>query len=876
MNRFACCLALLSLIAMPVHSYAQDAQSKWFDFAPPWDDATPGSIIDMSQYNTSPAGSNGRIIVRDGKFVESNTGKRVRFLATNTTAWHNFPEKADAQKVAARMAKFGINIVRLHHMDNRWNLDSGSSIWKTDANGALVIDEKQLDKLDYYIAQLKKHGIYVNLNLKVSKVLMAADGMPEGIKDLKAHYHKGPDKFDDKMIEHQKGYAHQMLTHVNPYTGLEYRNDPAVAIVEINNENGLLGGSWGNIGKGLEKLSEPYRSELQTLWNQWLAKTYANDAALQKAWASDAPVQSEPVIASTSKWSLNKQGAAKATLAYPDGQSNGLQSQMHVQIEKSDNVSWHLELSLPQIYIQERYAYTLTFKAKSAKTRTGTLAVMRDREDYRAVGLMTNVKFDPQWKDYSYTFQGSKVDPDHMRLTFKIGGAPDDIWFEDVQITPGSQGSGVGDDASLAKKNIDIPEATTRNQRRDWIRFLVSVEANYSGTMRDYLKKELGVKALIIDSQIDWGGLSGYARESIMDFADVHAYWQHPSFPGKSWDRSNWNIKNTSLVNTWASGNHGTLDRLATLRLTDRPYTVSEYDHPSPSEYASECMPLLATVAATQDWDGVYSFEYGPWNKSGDQNKIANFFDHGSNPAKIAFYPAAAMIFREGLIAPLSSQVTLELPRQAYDQYDLPREAWDATEAKTDPASVLSKRMGMLLDQESAGSKPRLKENASSKTDGNIPQIQKVDDGGIFTMSSQKASVIVGQIGGRKVDAGALILDLKPFEKNFAAATLTAMDRKPISQSTSLLLTVITQARNQNMGWNEAHNSVGTKWGNGPTQVLGVTGSVSIQCAKAMKVYTLDQTGKRDQQVNARFDKGVLSFDISPAQKTVWYELTNE
>jgi hypothetical protein len=43
-----------------------------------------------------------------------------------------------------------------------------------------------------------------------------------------------------------------------------------------------------------------------------------------------------------------------------------------------------------------------------------------------------------------------------------------------------------------------------------------------------------------------------------------------------------------------------------------------------------------------------------------------------------------------------------------------------------------------------------------------------------------------------------------------------------------------------------------------------------------MKVYTLDQTGKRDQQVNARFDKGVLSFDISPAQKTVWYELTNE
>lgn len=872
---------LLTLTIMPGQSHvlAQNnpqPSEAWFDFCPPWDDATPGTVIDMSGLNAKPAGSHGQIIVRDGHFVESNTGKRVKFLATNTTAWHNFPDKADAQKVAARMAKFGINIVRLHHMDNRWDINSGSSIWKLDPKGALVIDEKQLDKLDYFIAQLKAQGIYVNLNLKVSKMLSEADGFPASIKDIKAGYHKGVDKFDQHMIEHQKNYARQMLTHVNPYTGLEYRKDPTLAIVEINNENGLLGGSWGGIGKGLNNFPEPFAGELRDKWNNWLAQTYSSNEQLQKAWASDAPVQTAPVFAANSKWGLGTQGSAKANLAFPDGQNHGQQSLMRIEVQKSDNVSWHMELHLSNLDLQDGYDYTLSFKAKAAKPRSATVAVMRDREDYRAVGIQTNFKMGTDWQDYSYSFQGNKVDPGHNRLTFKVGGGADDIWLKDVQITPGSSGTGLAEGQSLAKKNIPIPDATFKNQHRDWIRFLVGVEADYVHAMRDLLKKELGVKGLVIDSQIDWGGLSGYARESIMDFADVHAYWQHPSFPGKSWDRSNWNIGNESLVNTWAQGKHGTLDRMSMLRLVDRPFTVSEYDHPAPSEYASECMPLLATVAATQDWDGVYSFEYGSWNKPQNQNRIASFFDHGSHPAKICFYPAAAMILREGLLTPIKDNRTLALPKQAYDQFDLPREAWDAANASTDPATALSIRSGMALDQLPAGSKPNLEENRSAALAMQNPSIRKVDGGGIFTVSNSKAEVTVGMLGGQEIKGRNLDIAIKPFDMNFAALTLTAMDDKPIANSSSILLTLVTRARNHNMGWNEAHNSVGTKWGEGPTQVLGVTGKVTIKCGVARMVYPLDATGKRGMAIPATSDRDGLTFEISPSDQTVWYEITTK
>ena len=42
-----------------------------------------------------------------------------------------------------------------------------------------------------------------------------------------------------------------------------------------------------------------------------------------------------------------------------------------------------------------------------------------------------------------------------------------------------------------------------------------------------------------------YGGLSSLGREASMEFADNHAYWQHPSFPHQSWDAKDWIIPNT-------------------------------------------------------------------------------------------------------------------------------------------------------------------------------------------------------------------------------------------------------------------------------------------------------------------------------------------
>ena len=131
--------------------------------------------------------------------------RSLRLLGVNFCFGANFPRHDDAVKVAARLAKFGVNAVRFHHMDMH---KAPGGIFAADGK---TLDPDQLDRLDFLIARLKENGIYADLNLHVSRT---HPGMPtwEGGPT----YHKGVDNFIPEMIEWQHGYARGLLTHLNP------------------------------------------------------------------------------------------------------------------------------------------------------------------------------------------------------------------------------------------------------------------------------------------------------------------------------------------------------------------------------------------------------------------------------------------------------------------------------------------------------------------------------------------------------------------------------------------------------------------------------------------------------------------------------------
>lgn len=270
MYRYAVGTVLLLLVAVAGFG-AEIGDMK--PYAIDWD-RSEESVVDLSGYLDAPAGKEGFIRMKGDKLVKPD-GSRFRIWGVNITSGYSFPPKEEAPKIAADLARYGINCVRFHHMDASW----GNNIFDNSRNDTQRLDAEQIDKLDFLIAEMKKRGVYANLNLNVSRRFKEGDG----VRDYKKlGYAKGATYFNRRIIDLQKDYARQLMTHYNPYTRNEYRNEPAIAVVEMVNENSLVEAwvNWRLVGKKPEEIEGSgstwtplpisYTQELTEQYNEWL------------------------------------------------------------------------------------------------------------------------------------------------------------------------------------------------------------------------------------------------------------------------------------------------------------------------------------------------------------------------------------------------------------------------------------------------------------------------------------------------------------------------------------------------------------------------------------------------------------------------------
>lgn len=231
--------------------------------------------LDLSFLLDAPAGKHGFLTVKNDGHFYFQDGTRARFFGTNVGGANCSPDKAVADIVAARLAAFGVNLLRLHTPDTRWR-----GIIDYDKKDSRHLSAEALDRYDYFVAQLKNRGIYVYFDLLDYRNFQPADGVRDANR-MGTRWEdscKGASIFDRRMIELQKEFATQLLTHRNPYTGLRYVDEPALAMQEITNENSLF--YLQN-----QKLMLPsYVDDLRGLWNQWLVRRYGGRSELSKAW----------------------------------------------------------------------------------------------------------------------------------------------------------------------------------------------------------------------------------------------------------------------------------------------------------------------------------------------------------------------------------------------------------------------------------------------------------------------------------------------------------------------------------------------------------------------------------------------------------------
>ncbi|MBS1368953.1 MAG: hypothetical protein HPZ91_03255 [Lentisphaeria bacterium] len=240
----------------------------------------PGSALDLSMLSEVPAGKHGRARVsKTGTLeFENAPGRSVRLQGFSSgipdDIWvggsdEEFRRKARLFAQAAR--RQGYNYFRTHGLDQWLCRDSGRD---------MAISAKYLDRWDRLFAEFRQEGIYLQLVV-----------LSFGLYSSNANYRATSNDRDMHKLMLNLGAEFQrerfrygvntLLNHVNPYTGLAWKDDPAIVAVEFHNEQ------YSGIAR-LDKVEKENPEEYAffvSLWRDWLNRRYGSKP--QKEWPAE-------------------------------------------------------------------------------------------------------------------------------------------------------------------------------------------------------------------------------------------------------------------------------------------------------------------------------------------------------------------------------------------------------------------------------------------------------------------------------------------------------------------------------------------------------------------------------------------------------------
>jgi hypothetical protein len=271
----------LFMVSGAAATLAAEDTSDWFEFRPA-DDAGP-SVIGMRDWLDDSAGAHGAVRLVNDHF-RFEDGTPVKFWGVNLGNMDCAPEKEHGARWAAWHAKYGVNCVRLHKFIEPGQQGIG------DPQDSTKFEPQALDRLDYFVSQMKKNGIYYGFSwvfghrarpadkdrLVAYDEIMAAGG---GTSRVPVFIGEDIQKLRITMMVN-------LLNHRNPYTGLTYGEDPALAFIEFHNEDSIFFYTFG----GYNDMSKmpTYKKAFNARFSAWLKQKYGSHQGLVAAWGEQA------------------------------------------------------------------------------------------------------------------------------------------------------------------------------------------------------------------------------------------------------------------------------------------------------------------------------------------------------------------------------------------------------------------------------------------------------------------------------------------------------------------------------------------------------------------------------------------------------------
>lgn len=259
-------------------------QERWFEWQPV-EDGRPSSV-DCAAWLDAPAGRRGAVLAEGDRLVFED-GTPVKFWGVNICNARVAPSEADAVAWAGKLAKYGVNAVRFHKFT--WH-GAREGIGSAERSTDLV--PEGLARMDRFVHELRGRGIYYSWShiyghrvrpgdrerlLAYEEVLNSGSGHLKGSTIGLVNF--APD-LQDLSIE----LTINLLNHRNPHTGLRYADDPALAVVELQNEDNI----FFPTARDAIEACPTYKRLICEQFSDWLRAKYGSHEALVAAWGERA------------------------------------------------------------------------------------------------------------------------------------------------------------------------------------------------------------------------------------------------------------------------------------------------------------------------------------------------------------------------------------------------------------------------------------------------------------------------------------------------------------------------------------------------------------------------------------------------------------
>ncbi|MGE5354537.1 MAG: carbohydrate binding domain-containing protein [Acidobacteriota bacterium] len=839
-NKLFFLLALFFIFSFPLQ--AQNFPGG-FNFNMPSTDTSSGAFLPLFPAKAI-SGQDFVSINSDGNF--SVNGKAIRFWGTNLAGNAPFPDKDKAYYIAGRMRKLGINLVRIHQIDAPANLRS--LFYQMPSTRRLNL--ANLDYMDKLISELKKNGIYVNMNLNVVRKFLQTDGIQD--PDSLQHFAKGFTIFDPQLVALEKEYAMELLTHVNPYTGLSLANDPVLAMVELINENSLYTMWRQNELKPFAQggvLPVRYNQMLDSMYNSFLLKKYGSTENLKANWGDAASQKDTGNLlingnfenSSNANWYMELYQGAVATISRETANPYDGKMSAKVTVSNVTGTDWHVQFEQTGFSLKKDSVYVVEFAARADSIKSIGATVMRTNIPYNGYGSK-DFRLSTQWQLYSFTIRATEDNIAQSRFSVNFKNNKGIFYFDNIKIIPirpkGVLASETLEEKTVKRTDYNDSFGYSLQRVKDMSEFYIKLQDDFYADMKSYLRDQLHVRVPIIGTNSN-SGVGDLISQEKYDYIDNHGYWQHPVFPGVPWSQTDWYTANTPMVK---ASDGGTMTQLfAGIAMLGKPYTVSEYSHPFPNIYLTEMMLFTSAYLSFHNADAIEFFDYSA-SLDFDSDYIAKHFDNSRNPALMSLYPSCALAFRNNYIS--KARETIKVSYSPDFVYSIPSSGkaapWGISFYPKELSFIHSIRNESFSSQTTTDfSKLPAAPQSPYRTD--TGEILFDPQKGILTVEAPK---FIGASGFLNSNAGvkAGLMEIVSAD-GFGTITWVSLTGDSLSGAKKSLITISTKAQNTGMIW-DGTTTVHNDWGTPPTLISPLRLSLKLNInADSVRVTALDVYG---------------------------------